>query len=168
MFKKFLEGLVFGGGFGISFLILWYFAAYVVTPMFFSSQMDRAFPQQAEVLHESGTPFHELKLEEQIKQASVIALAKYEPAPDGKMKAVIKEFLKKEPDATIYYNVSDEYAPSSYYPKKNTNYGDGLIMFFTGSPAMMRMSMSYTGDRIGGLGDLPLELLKQKCKDSGG
>ena len=168
MLKKFIEGLVFGGGFGISFLVLWYFAAYAVTPMFVSSQMDHVFPQQAEVLHEPGKPFHELTLAEQIKQSSVIALAKYETAPDGKMKAVIKEFLKKEPDVTIYYKVGDEYTPSSYYPKKNTSYGDGLVMFFTGSPAMMRMSMSYSGDRIGGLGDLPLELLKQKCTDSSG
>jgi hypothetical protein len=180
MLKKFTEGLLFGGGFGISFLALWYVAAYLITPMFVGSQIEQvankhlsnldsktqsSISRIPEALRESGPPFHELKLEEQIKKASVIALAKYEPAPDGKMKATIKEFLKKEPGVTLYYNVGDEYASSSYYPKDRTSYGDGLVIFFVGSPAEMRMSMSYEGDRIRGLGDLPLELLKKKCKE---
>ena len=180
MLKKFTEGLVFGGGFGISFLALWYVAAYLITPMFVGSQIEQvanrhlsyldaktqsSISRTPETLRESGPPFHELKLEEQIKKSSVIALAKYEPSPDGKMKAIIKEFLKKEPGVTLYYNVGDEYASSSYYPKDKTSYGDGLVIFFVGSPAEMRMSMSYAGDRIRGLGDLPLELLKKKCKE---
>lgn len=179
MFKKFTEGLVFGSGFAISFTVLWYVAAYLITPMFVGSQIEQvnkqlsdfnektysSIPSRPEAFRESGIPFHEQKLEEQIKNSSVIAIAKYEPASDGKMKAIIKEFLKKEPGVTLYYNVGDEYVSSSYYPKDNTSYGDGLVIFFTGSPATMRMSISYEGDRIRGLGDLPLELLKKKCKE---
>lgn len=180
MFKKFTEGLVYGGGFAISFILLWYVAAYLITPMFIGSQVEQvtnkhlsdldakthsSTPRSTEALRETGIPFHELKLEEQIKKSSVIALAKYEPSPDGKMKAVIKEFLKKESGVTLYYNIGDEYPSSSYYPKANTSYGDGLVIFFTGSPATMKMSMSYDGDRIRGLGDLPVELLKKKCKE---
>lgn len=180
MLKKFTEGLVFGGGFGISFLALWYVAAYVITPMFVGSQIEQmanrhlsdldaktqsSISGSPETFRDSGPPFHELKLEEQIKKSSVIALAKYELSPDGKMKAIIKEFLKKEPGVTFYYNVGDEYASSSYYPEDKISYGDGLVIFFVGSPATMRMSMSYEGDRIRSLGDLPLELLKRKCKE---
>jgi hypothetical protein len=108
-------------------------------------------------------PFHELGAEEQIKEATVIALARYERADDGRMKAIIREFLKKQPNTTIYYNVGDEYAPSSYFPKEGMNYGDGVVIFFTGSPASM--SMSFSGDRIHGLGDIPLQLFKQKCEE---
>ena len=32
MLKKFTEGLVFGEGFAISFVAVWYFAAYFITP----------------------------------------------------------------------------------------------------------------------------------------
>jgi hypothetical protein len=180
MFKKFADGLLFGAGFAISFTVLWYAAAFLVTPMFFSSQMERAaskqssdsgantqpsIPRNYEALGEPATPFHELKLEEQIKTASVIALARYEQSPDGRMKAIIKEFLKKEPGTTIYYNIGDEYPDASYYPKEHVSYGDGVIIFFTNSPARMAMSMTYSGDRIRGLGDLPVELLRKKCKD---
>ena len=180
MLKKFIEGLVFGAGFTISFLILWYFASFVITPALVSHQFGQKIPEQLsesksepgptiqkkiEEFRETKVPFYELGVEEQIKQSSVIALARYEPAADGKMKAIIKEFLKKEPGTTIYYNIGDEHPSSSYYPKERTTYGDGLIIFFTGSPATMKMSMSFTGDRIHSLGDIPLELFKKKCDE---
>jgi hypothetical protein len=81
------------------------------------------------------------------------------------MRAIIKDFLKKDPAATFYYDVGEEYANSSYYPKENTRYGDGVIIFFTGSPATMQMSATFSGDRISGLADLPLALLKKKCEE---
>lgn len=180
MFKKFAEGLVFGGGFGISFVLVWYIAAYLIYPMFVGPQIHKSVSKQlseiesqtppsatsrSHIFETPGKPFHELSLDNQIKQASVIAIAKYEKSPDGKMKAIIKEFLKKEPDTTIYYNIGDEYPGSSYYPKENTMYGDGVIVFFAGSPATMKMSMTYSGDRIRSLGDIPIELFKKKCKD---
>jgi hypothetical protein len=58
----------------------------------------------------------------------------------------------------------DEYSAASYYPKQGTSHGDGIVIFFDGSPAMMRLSMSYSGDRIQSLGDMPLELLRAKCE----
>ena len=173
MLKKFTEGLAFGGGFGISFIALWYLTAYIIYPMYLGPQMNESISRELSnikpnISHESPkpeTPFHELDLEEQIKRSSVIALARYEASSDGKMKAIIKEFIKKVPGTSIYYNVGDEYKSSSYYPKENTNYGDGIVIFFTGSPAMMRLSITFHGDRIHGLGDLPLELLRNKCKE---
>ena len=182
MFKKFTEGLVFGGGFGISFILLWYIAAYLVYPMFVGPQIEKTGSEQlsgiesqlpssksgrTEITRKTGKPFYELGLEDQIKQASIIAIAKYEKSPDGKMKTIVKEFLKKEPGTTIYYKIGDEYPGSSYYPKENTMYGDGVVIFFTGSPATMKMSMSYSGDRIQSLGDIPIELFRQECKDPG-
>ncbi len=123
MLKKFLEGLTFGGGFAIAFVTIWYLAAYMISPMLIASRMEAGasheFSQQGlgippssstapETTYESGKPFHELELEEQIKKSSVIAIAKYERASDGKMKAIVKEFLKKEPSTTIYYSIGDE------------------------------------------------------------
>jgi hypothetical protein len=111
----------------------------------------------------SQKPFHELGIDEQIAQASVIALARYEPAADGEKKAIIREILKQDPGTEMYYKVGDEYAPASHFVASGTDYGDGVVIFFTGSPAMMMMSMGYSGDRIRGLGDIPIELFRQKC-----
>ena len=80
------------------------------------------------------------------------------------MKAVIKEFLKKDPEVTFHYEIGDEYPSASFYPKPGTDRGDGLVAFFVGSPAEMRLSMTYSGDQISGLGDLPLELFRKKCQ----
>lgn len=178
MLKKFTEGLVFGGGFGISFIALWYLFAYLIYPMFAGPQMERTINSKiseietniqlspsttSKEFQKPAIQFHEMTIEDQIKEASVIALARFEPSTDGRMKAIIKEFLKKEEGTTIYYNIGDEYPSSSYHPKENTRYGDGVIIFFTDSPARMKLSMTFYGDRISSLGDLPLELLRTKC-----
>lgn len=178
MLKKFGEGLAFGAGFAISFVPIWYIAAYLIFPLFFPSQTERepsGIPSEigttnrlpstpnTEATLEPAVPFHELQIEDKIKQSSVIALAKYEPGPDGRMRAIIKEYLKKAPNVTIQYTIGDEFQSASYYPSEKTNRGDGVVIFFVGSPATMRMSMSFSGDRILSLGDMPIELFKKKC-----
>ena len=170
--KRLLDGLLFGAGFAISFLLIWAAASYWVVPHLVASHVEQhgrfsvAPDAHFQTSRAEGLtkPFHELGVDDQIKQSTVIALARYEPGPDGKRKAVIKEFLKKEPGTTVYYNVGDEFADASYYPKDNTDHGDGVIIFFTGSPAEMAESMTYSGDRITGLGDLPVELFRTKCQ----
>jgi len=175
MFRKFIEGLVFGCGFSISFIALWFVAAFAITPTltsYFSQHAEKEIlgkdaNTQSEILPETnmdGKQFHELSVEEQIQKASVIALARYEKADDGKMKAIIKEFLKKDPGVIVHYNIGDEYPSWSYYPSDNNNRGDGAVIFFVGSPASMHLSVGYTGDRISGLADLPIELFRKKCK----
>ncbi len=178
MLRKFIDGLLFGSGFTVAVLVVWCLASYFVFPAIFGSQRQQetiSFQSQTSSPPESPfsgansggrgveKPFHELSLDEQIKRSSVVAIAKFEAAADGKQKAVIKEFLKKDPSTTIYYNIGDEYPSSSYYPKDNQVYGEGVVIFFEGSPADMRMTASYDGDRIHGLSDIPIELLRKKC-----
>ena len=169
MIRKLFEGLIFGTGFALSFLLIAWLGAGVLIPMLLTTPGEttlRSGPSLSKLpslLEEQGPQFHDLPIEEQIKKASVIALVRYELAPDGKQKAIINEFLKKNPNTTIYYNIGDEYPDASFYPKDKTSYGDGVIVFFVGSPASMRMSVTYTGDRIHGLGDIPLQLFREKC-----
>ena len=172
MIRKFVEGLVFGAGFTIAAGLVAWLGWGLLTPVIFSRSepvissgvtTSGAVP---DALRDVGRPvFHELPLEEQIRQASVIALARYEPAPDGQMKAVVKEFLKKDPDTTLRYNIGDEYPTGSFYPEAGTDRGDGIVIFFQGSPADLTMSMNYSGDRIRGLGDIPLALFREKCEN---
>ncbi len=168
MFKKFIEGLVFGCGFAIAFISIYFIASYFIYPKLINSRFEQATTLHSdEHFREPAELFPELTLEEQIKNSSVIVLAKYEPSTDGRMKAILKEFLKKESGVTVHYKIGDEYSPSSYYPnpKGRIFHGDGVVIFFTGSPAVMKMSMTYSGNRIDALGDMPLELLKKKCKE---
>ena len=81
------------------------------------------------------------------------------------MRAIIKEFLKKEPDTVIYYDIGDEQRSASIYPQEKTNYGDGAIIFFSGSPAESRLTTLYKENRIPMFGNMTLELFKKKCKE---
>lgn len=105
--------------------------------------------------------FHDWPVEKQIEGASVIALTVWEK-DETKLKCIIKEILKIEPETTFYYNLGQEYTSQSRYPKENTSYGDGEIIFFTGSPASMRYSTTYKDGRILGMGDMPIEILREK------
>jgi hypothetical protein len=40
-------------------------------------------------------------------------------------------------------------------------------MFFVGSPAEFRFSTSFNGDRLSGLGEMPIEMLRGKIKGGG-
>ncbi len=169
MGRKFIEGIVFGAGLAVAFLVVaWIAGLLFISTVKTSGESMMTYggpgPQMSHNGGESGPSFHELTIEEQIEKSSVIALARFEPAPDGKMKAIFKEFLKKDPGVTFYYEIGDEYPNASFYPKEGMNRGDGLVAFFVGSPADMRLSMTYTGDRISGLGDIPLELFRKKCE----
>lgn len=103
--------------------------------------------------------FSEWPLERQIKSASAIVVTTYKQE-GPKLKCIVTEILKKEPGTVLNYKVGDEYPPGSRYPKDNANYGDGQVVFFVGSPAAMRLSLSYWEGRIMGLGDMPLTMLK--------
>lgn len=166
MGKKFFEGVTFGAGFGLTFLLVaWLGLSFFISKAPDSTGVSFSTSKPIEKsAEESGMPFHELPVEEQIKKSSIIALARYETAPDGKKKAILKEFLKKEPGTTIYYNIGDEYPPGSFYPTKGRGNNENLIIFFTGSPASMKMSTTFSGDRISSIGDIPLELFRSKCR----
>jgi len=179
MLEKFREGLAFGAGFGIAFVVVWFIAAYFFSPMvvnhnlrLMTNETSSSLGRQEDLATQgntgdgriAGKPFDALSLDEKIRNSTVIALARYEPSSDGKVTAVIKEFLKKKPGVTIYYKPGEEFPAASYYPTKDTGYGDGVIIFFMGSPASMKMSMTYSGNRITGLGDVPLKLFRKKCQ----
>jgi len=109
--------------------------------------------------------FHDLPIDKQVASASVIAIARYQK--DGeKLKCVVSEILKQAPDTDFFFKVGDEYPSCSRYPKSNELYGDGVLMFFVGSPAEFRYSTSFSGDRLVGLGEMPIDLLRRKIAEA--
>ena len=174
MFRKFIEGLVFGAGFSISLVVIGAFGLKSLVHMNFAppaqisnDKVSQSPPAPiAGSSPESSVPFHMLAIEDKIRQASIIAIARYEKQPDGTLKAVLKEFLKKNANVEFYYSLGDEYPYASRHPApdKKVSYGDGEIIFFTGSPAIMKESITFDRERIIAFGDMPLELFRKKCK----
>ncbi len=112
------------------------------------------------VIKDRYAGFHDWPVKKQIQTASVIVIARYE-TEGKKLKCVISEILKKAPDTDFYYQVGDEYERGSHYMRADTTYGDGKIIFFTGSPASMKYSCSFTGDRVMSLGGMPFDELRE-------
>ncbi len=169
MIKKFLNGLVFGAGFAIAFLLVgWVVLGLLLPGTVTPGEPLPAFYGPSIAIKEPiEEPFSDLTLEAKIEASSVIALLRYEPSLDGKsMRAIFEELLKKVPGTTFPYEVGDEFPRGSIYPEGETIHKEGMVVFFTGSPAAFRMSTTYSGDRIGGLENIPLELLRKKFNPS--
>jgi hypothetical protein len=111
--------------------------------------------------------FENWPIEKQIASASAIVLTKYNISGD-ELTSTVSEILKVKPGTALYYKVGDEYAPGSRTTENNVSYGDGEVIFFTGSPAQMRLSTSYSGGRCRGIGDMSIETLKKIIASSGG
>jgi len=173
--KKFIDGLKFGIGFGLAFLVILYLGLGFVVKMSTTVESDhKNLPSEdAFIPSESAprpsndnrekVPFSDLNIEDQIKHASVIALGENIKNEDGQVKTVITEILKKDKGVVFYYEEGVEYR--SFYPRERVSYGDGVVIFFNGSPATMKRSMTYRGDRISSLGDMPLKLFREKCEN---
>jgi hypothetical protein len=122
-----------------------------------TSSLDYSFKDEFE-------GFHDWPIEKKIQSASVIAITTYKKEEDGRLKSIITSIPKQPEGGTFNYKIGDEYVPGGRYPRANTQYGDGDVIFFTGSPPMMRLSYSYAEGRIGGMGELPVEKLNELIK----
>jgi hypothetical protein len=109
--------------------------------------------------------FSHLSPEKQVQSSTVIALATYEKS-DSTLKCVISEILKHVPDTAFYYKVGDEFRPGSHRTSEGTDYGDGQVLFFTGSPARLEIAVAVHGDRISGMGDMPVSMLRELIRSS--
>ncbi len=190
MTERFQEGFIFGAGFGVAFICIWYLAALLTIPVFkafgsaattasWTADDDAAGEAPAVAagrggkggkprpLREDPHPgFHDLAVDQKIDASTVIVLARYQPETDGRMAAIITEVLKNEPGSGFDFKVGDEYPPVSYY-KDESNRGEGAVVFFSGKPAYQMSSASYTGDTIAGLQYIPMTLFLEKIGKRG-
>lgn len=168
MLKKFIEGIVFGGGFTISFIALCSLSAYILVPYIIETQTQTL--HETSVLTEQSLVtsdrrrFRNQTTEDKIKEATAIALVQFKPDDDGRMIGIITDILKHDPDAEFFYEKGEEHPPSSFYPDSDQSYGSGSIVFFTGSPARMQLSAYFFGDRIPMLNDVSLPSFIEMCK----
>jgi hypothetical protein len=142
----------------------------LLSPAFLSKRIMDIIPQQFATIEretiEEFNSFHTLPVERQVEKSSVIVLAKWEKS-GSMLKCIVSEVLKQVPNTKFYYKVGDEYRSGSQPVRDdNVDYGDGQIIFFTGSPASGRFSTAWKGDRLTGLGDMPINELREIIRKS--
>ncbi|MEM7708111.1 MAG: hypothetical protein AAF358_21340 [Pseudomonadota bacterium] len=161
MLKVLLKGAAFGLGFATSCAIVWI----VLDPL---SAVTQSNQEQAAALTREppfeAPNFFDQTVEEQISSSTVIALTRYIDGPNGKI-SILDAILKRNPGTEFYYEVGDQFPNSEYFSDPiDSRFGDGQVVFMSGSPATMRAAMSYRGERISNLGDMPLEVFLAKCE----
>jgi len=161
--QVFLKGLVFGLGLVVALSLS--YGVYRVSSGFTLNPAPAATPSesQASDLDRTQPDFSDLSIEERIARSSVIFVGRFEDAPDGKQRAIISEVLKRDDGAVFPFSLGDEYHRASIYPEPGVNYGTGVIVFLTGKEASFKASVSVHADRVFGLGDMPLDLFREKC-----
>lgn len=101
-----------------------------------------------------GKPFDDLTPEERIRHSSVVLLTKCDSS-GARNRSIVAEIVKRRPGTMLYYSVGDEFnqmATSKCYD---------AVVFLVGSPAEMRFAHSYSDGRIGGMGGMPLSMLRE-------
>jgi hypothetical protein len=98
-----------------------------------------------------------------MKKASAILLTQWRKV-DGEVKQIVTEILKHRPGTTLYYSVGDEYEFPGSRSGPEYATGDGNVIFMEDSPASMRSSYSYSGERVGGFADMPLRKLRELAR----
>jgi hypothetical protein len=78
-----------------------------------------------------------------------------------------KVFLRKQENVDFYHEVGQIYENELPYfdefESLNRDVPEGFIVFMSENPARMHYSVSYSGGRVGSLGNISLALLRQKC-----
>jgi hypothetical protein len=111
--------------------------------------------------------FHARPPEEKIKRASAILLTRLEKDGD-RHREIVAEILKRKPGVRLYYKVGDEYEMLSHAPTPECTgcEGQGSIVFMIGNPATMVSSVTYDGDRLRSMGDIPLDEIRRLAAES--
>lgn len=144
-----------------------YLVAYIPSFTFSSVNLTRSTVAESERPLGSFTrypDFHAMPLEKQIEAASVIAIARYERESE-RNKCVLSEILKQAPGTEFHFKLGDELRHCSHNVKPSESRGDGQLMFFVGSPADLRFSRTFFGERLAGSGNMPISLLRKQIGD---
>lgn len=144
------------------------FSPALLASRFMAALPEKMVESEKSTLEEYNS-FHDWPVERQIQAASVIAIGKWEKSGSN-MKCIITEILKQAPNTKFYYKVGDEYRNASRWMREDkpdqTDWGDGQILFFTGSPASFRFSSGVRGDRLSGMGEMPIAELRELIRKS--
>lgn len=114
----------------------------------------------AEASSSSFESWEGLPFEEKVKRSTVVLITENR-REGGLIRAYIKEELKRKPGTVFQYGVGTEYPALSVVPKENTSYGDGSLVFLSGSPASNQSSVSIFGGYVPALENMSLERVRQ-------
>jgi hypothetical protein len=161
--RKLLAGAAFGAGILLAFVLTYFLVAphvsYVFVPTNDQRRVDAtSLPHN---LNYSG-----LNTEEKIKVSSAIALGTYRRTNGGGNKIIIQEYLKKDPAGQLTYAVGEEVSDAISQRAASDDFGDGVVIFFVGSPTQTKMTATYVNGVIAALDNISIDDFRQRIAAS--
>jgi len=154
LFNKLFGGAAFGVGVLLIFLLFFFWVAPHISYVFVPMGGQTSFFNAPSLPH--NMDFSQLTTEEKIKVSSAIAIASYQRSKEGGNRVIVQEFLKKDPASELTYAVGDEVPDALIHRPLSANLGDGVVIFFVGSPAQTKMTANYANGMIYGLNNISL------------
>lgn len=155
MFKK---GLMFGAGFTVAAIIVGYVFVFLFGGVIFQTGQPPTGPSSYTTY--GSNSLEGKTLEKKIDISTAIFITKFNETENGFVTAVVTEVLKSSPGVNLKYTAGDIYPNASYYKEDSVRHGDGVIIFYSGTPGRQQQTYNYSNGRIGGLNNMPLDLFK--------
>lgn len=102
--------------------------------------------------------FYAWPIDRQVAIATVIARGEWK-VEAGNYKCMIAEIIKEQPGTTFGFKVGDEFSRGNQRAKPNTDYGDGELIFFTGTPPVLQFIIPISNGRLVG-GDVSVDTIR--------
>jgi hypothetical protein len=100
--------------------------------------------------------FSSWPIAKQIASCSIIARAD-RTLVNGIYKATIVEIMKQTPGVVFKYKVGDHFPPADQRAEANTEYGDGVLLLFTGRDAEFQTMIAIYNGRLATAGRTSLD-----------
>lgn len=156
MIKTFIKGLVFGAGFSISVLIIFFFAKELLI---------KNMEDKSTIPASHSSEWHQLSNDEQLKKATAIALIRYSDSKDGSKIAFVEK-IYTDKSIKLDLKPGDPYSNLRYYPRKDSfRERTGVLVLFRDSPPIEQSTLYLYDDRVAAYGDMPIDIAIQKFKE---
>jgi hypothetical protein len=102
---------------------------------------------------------------QQLRIASVVALTKW-TKQNADDKAVLIEILKKRPAVNFSYQINDAVREANRPMRDGVDYGEGELLFFTGTPLRLSYSVAYADGKLRDNDRTSLEAVREVLRNS--
>ena len=159
MFKKLMNGFVWGVGFSLALILLFFVASIT----FFNVKPGPAYGVDQRKAMEERIKWQELSDEQKIRTASVAVIVRYEKGEGLHMKAYVDRVLSKSEDHALPYVVGSRLETEDYYSQAGrVRDRDGVVVMFGGNPINDLGSIFIYDDRLSAMGNMPIEVFANK------
>jgi hypothetical protein len=145
MFKRFLDGLVWGSGFSMAVVAVVFLAISINTGLTDEEEL-AALVEARDRVYED---FSNLSVKERVSMSSVALIVNFSKDDSYKYRATVEEIIKVSPGMSFEYKIGDRYPEADYTSSTSKPYGEKALIMLVGPRARYRTSAYFDGETVG-------------------